>query len=291
VTEWKFAFATSPAPSVFGPLLFAGDVATAIGTAAELGFDGIEVSLRSVTELDAGWLEDELTRTGLQLSAIASGRMFLEDGLSLTAPDETVRRHALERLFDLTAFAAHFSALIIVGLARGARSEAGDGSREMRLLAEGVRECADHAAALGTGVVVEAINRYETRFLNTAQQTLELLDAVGRPNVALLLDVFHMNIEEVTMADAVRAAGSQLGYLHVVDSNRRAPGLGHVEYGSIFSALEAVDYRGWVSAEILPLPDDRSAAGQARAFMRDRVAARGLGSGEVRCLDNEGADT
>lgn len=281
MTGWKLSFATSPAPSVFGPLLFAGDVAAAIGTAAELGFDGIEVSLRSVDEVDAGRLEDELARTGLQLSAVGSGRMFLEDGLSLTASDETVRRRALERLLDLTTFAARFSALVIVGLARGARPEAGDGSREMRLIAEGIGECADHADALGIGVVVEAINRYETRFLNTATETLELLEAVGRPNVALLLDVFHMNIEEVAIADAVRAAGSRLGYLHIVDSNRRAPGLGHVEYGSILSALRAVDYRGWVSAEILPLPDDRTAARQARAFMRDWV--RGTAAGDSDC--------
>lgn len=277
MTPWKLSFATSPAPSVFGPLLFAGDVPGAVGAAAELGFDGIEVSLRAPDEFDAGWLAEELARTGLELSAVGSGRAFLEDGLSLTAADAAVRRRALRRLLDLTAFAARFSAVIIVGLVRGARPEAGDGSREMRLIAEGVRECADHAAALGTSVVVEAINRYETRFLNTAEETLGLLEMVGRPNVTLLLDVFHMNIEEVAIADAVRAAGRRLGYFHLVDSNRRAPGLGHVEFGSIFSALRDVDYRGWISAEILPLPDDSTAVRQARAFMGDRLrdAARG----------------
>lgn len=277
MTAWKLSFATSPAPSVFGPLLFAGDVPGAIGAAAELGFDGIEVSLRTPDELDAGWLAEELARTGLELSAVGSGRAFLEEGLCLTAVDAGLRRRALQRLLDLTAFAARFSAVVIVGLIRGARPEAGNGSREMRLIAEGVRECADHAAALGTGVVVEAINRYETRFLNTAEETLELLRAVGRPNVRVLLDVFHMNIEEVAIADAIRAAGPRLGYLHVVDSNRRAPGLGHVEFGPIFSALREVDYRGWVSAEILPLPDDRAAARQARTFVGDRLwdAARG----------------
>jgi sugar phosphate isomerase/epimerase len=256
---------------VFGPLLFAGDVAGAIGAASELGFDGIEVSLRSADELDAGWLADELTRTDLELCAVGTGRMFLEEGLSLTDAERTVRELALRRLLELTTFAARFSAVVIVGLVRGARPTSADGSREFRSIAEAVTECADHAAGLGTRLVVEAINRYETRFQNTAHETLRLLDAVARPNVTVLLDVFHMNVEEVDMAEAVRAAGPRLGHLHIVDSNRHAPGLGHVDYEPIFAALRETDYRGWVSAEILPLPNDLAAARAALDFMRSRA--------------------
>lgn len=268
---WRVSFATSPAPSVFGPLLFAGDVAGAIGAASGLGFDGIEVSLRSADELDAGWLTDELARTDLELCAVGTGRMFLEEGLSLTDAERTVRERALRRLLELTSFAARFSAVVIVGLVRGARPTSGDGSREFHLIAEAVRECAEHAAGLSTGVVVEAINRYETCFQNTARETLHLLDTVARPNVTVLLDIFHMNVEEVDMADAIRAAGPRLGHLHIVDSNRHAPGLGHVDYDPIIAALSETDYRGWVSAEILPLPNDLAAARAVLDFVRGRA--------------------
>lgn len=275
MSAWKTAFATSPAPSVFGPLLFAGDVEAAVAAAGGLGFDGIEVSLRSPEELDAGRLAEALAGAGLELSAVGTGRAFLEDGLSLSADDRAIRTAALERLLALTVFAARFSAVVIVGLIRGARPASADGSRELGLVAEGVRVCADAAASAGVQVVVEAINRYETRFLNTAEETLRLLDAVDRPNVRVLLDVFHMNIEETVMSDAVRAAGPRLGYFHVVDSNRRAPGLGHVDYGPLLSALRDIDYRGWVSAEVLPLPDDGAAAGQAIDFLRRHESEAG----------------
>ena len=93
---------------------------------------------------------------------------------------------------------------------------------------------------------------------------MELADQ--RSNVKLLLDAFHMNIEEVSIAAAIRQAGDLLGHFHAADSNRRAPGMGHVDYEEITTALHDVRYRGWLSAEVLPLPDDYSAARQAREF-------------------------
>ncbi|MCJ7797110.1 MAG: sugar phosphate isomerase/epimerase [Thermoleophilia bacterium] len=263
------SFDTSAAPTVFGPMLFAGRVPEAIRVAAELGYQGIEISLRSAQELDWDRLREALEQHGLALSALGSGRIFLEDGLSFSDPDAAVRHAAVTRVGGLIDVAAGFCALVIIGLVRGARPSSGDGSRGRAWIAECLGECADRAGAAGIGLVVEAINRYETVFCNTAAETLELLDHVGRGNVGLLLDVFHMNIEEASIAAAIRAAGERLHYFHIVDSNRWAPGFGHVDYGEIMAALQAVGYAGWVSAEILPRPDDYAAARQARAFVAE----------------------
>lgn len=263
------SFATSAAPTVFGPMLFAGRVPEAILAAAELGYQGIEISLRSARELDRDWLRETLEQQGLALSALGSGRIFLEDGLSFSDPDVALRGSAVARVGELIDLAAGFGAPVIVGLVRGARPSSGDGSREHAWIAESLRECADRAAAAGIGLVVEAINRYETVFFNTAEQTLRLVDEVGRDNVGVLLDVFHMNIEETSIASAIRGAGERLHYFHIVDSNRWAPGFGHVDYGEIVAALQAVEYAGWVSAEILPRPSDYEAARQARAFVAE----------------------
>jgi 5-keto-L-gluconate epimerase len=268
----KLSFATSAAPTPFGPMLYAGRVEEAVRVAAELGYDGIEISLRSVEELDRGRLADGLAAHGLRLSALGSGRVFLEDGLSFSHSDVAVRRAAVTRIGEHVEFAASFGAPVIIGLARGARPF-GDGTRERAWIRECLGECADRAGAAGIGLVVEAINRYETLFCNTAEQTLDLLADVGRDNVGVLLDVFHMNIEEVSIADAIRMTAGRLHYFHIVDSNRWAPGFGHVDYGGIVAALQAIGYAGWVSAEILPRPDDYAAAQQARAFVR------GLGGG------------
>ena len=114
-------------------------------------------------------------------------------------------------------------------------------------------------------VLVEPINRYETDFVNRCEEGLELLDEVGGDGVKLLLDTFHMNIEERDLPDAIALAGDRLGYVHMVDSNRHAPGLGHVDFDGVLAALAQIDYRG------LPYPSDREAAAAAAAFFADRL--------------------
>jgi sugar phosphate isomerase/epimerase len=262
VGGWPTSFATSAAPAKFGPLLFAGRLEEAARTAAELGHEGIEVSLRSPEELDRDHLGRLLGRHGLRLAAIGSGRAYLEDGLCLAAADAEERRRAVSRIVDLIEYGAELGAPVIVGLLRGK-----DASPEVwPRLADSMCRCADAAAALGTDVLVEPINRYETPLLCTVHETLAFVNGLQRPNVKLLLDVFHMNIEEVSIGAAIRQAGSLLGHFHVADSNRHAPGFGHVDFDEIIAALNDVDYRGWLSAEVLPLPDDRGAAHQARTF-------------------------
>jgi sugar phosphate isomerase/epimerase len=259
---WPACVATSSGPTGFGPLLFSGRVRECVAVSRELGLEGIEISMRSCDELDRRELETMLDEAGLQLAAVASGRVFLEEGLSLADVDEAGRARAVARVQALTEYAAAFGAPVIVGLVRGRGGGEGDVERFIAAL----QACADHAAELGTGLLVEPINRYETASLNTVAETLAALDRVGRPNVAILLDAFHMNIEEVSLGAAIRTAGARLGYFHVADSNRRAPGMGHTDFDEVVAALSAVGYEGWLSAEVLPLPHDRAAAEQARRF-------------------------
>ncbi len=265
--SWKACVATSSGPTGFGPLLYAGRVAECIAISRELGFEGIEISMRSPDELDRRELEALLRSARLELAAVASGRIFLQDGLSLTDPDEAGRSRAVARVRELIVYAAAFGAPVIVGLARGRGGDAPDGhGQALARFVESMQECADHAAEVGTSLLIEAINRYETALLNRADETLAAVARIGRPNVCILLDAFHMNIEELSIGSAIRAVGKGLGYFHVVDSNRRAPGFGHIDYQEVCSALSEIEYHGWLSAEILPLPSDRAAAKQARSF-------------------------
>ncbi|MGD0997582.1 MAG: sugar phosphate isomerase/epimerase family protein [Thermoleophilia bacterium] len=264
--SWKACVATSAGPTGFGPMLYAGRVGECVAVSRELGFEGIEISMRSPAELDRRELETLLRDAHLELAALASGRVFLEDGLSLTDSDESRRARAVSRVKELLDYGALFGAPVIVGLARGGGPPDGDLDSAVGRFVASMRECADYAAGLGVGLVVEAINRYETALLNTAAQTVAALEQVGRPNVAVLLDVFHMNIEEVSIGDAIRATGARLGHFHLVDSNRRAAGMGHIDFDEVAAALADIGYDGWLSAEVLPLPDDRAAAEQARRY-------------------------
>jgi sugar phosphate isomerase/epimerase len=132
---------------------------------------------------------------------------------------------------------------------------------------EAICECARFAAAHQVQLLIEPINRYETNFINSSTQGLALLEEVGDPELKLLLDTFHMNIEEPDIDAALQMAADRLGYVHVADSNRYAPGQGHIDFLSVLRTLVRIGYQGPITAEILPVPDDVTAIQQAGSFL------------------------
>ncbi|MCJ7583285.1 MAG: sugar phosphate isomerase/epimerase, partial [Anaerolineales bacterium] len=129
-------------------------------------------------------------------------------------------------------------------------------------------ECSAVAHPNGIRLALEPINRYETMLVNTAAQGLELIERVGADNLGLLLDTFHMNIEEPVIEESIRLCGDRIFHFHVADSNRWVPGAGHLDFKSILRTLNAAGYSGWVSGEFLPKPDAETAARQNIAYLR-----------------------
>ncbi len=121
---------------------------------------------------------------------------------------------------------------------------------------------------MGVRLALEPINRYETTLINTVDEGLDLIDRVGADNFGLLLDTFHMNIEEPSIEESIRRAGDRVFHFHVADSNRWYPGAGHLNFRSILSALAEIGYEGFVSGEFLPRPDAETAAREAIVFLR-----------------------
>lgn len=269
VRPFQTTLSLSPNQSVFGPLLFAGQLEEGLRAAAAAGFDGVELSLRTPQEIDVKRLRDQLREAGLAVSGIATSQSFLHDGLAFCHPDPQVRAACVERVKSLVPIAAELKATLILGGIRGrfVGAPASWGPQREGAIVS-MREVARVAISQGVEVVVEPINRYETNFVNTAAEGLALIEAMGEPSVKLLLDTFHMNIEEADISETLRQVGQRIGYVHVADSNRQAPGAGHVPFAKILQTLADLGYDGYVGAEVLPLPDDRSAAQQAGDFLR-----------------------
>ena len=118
----------------------------------------------------------------------------------------------------------------------------------------------DYAAQYDVPLIYEPLNRYETNLCNTVNDGVELLQKSGATNAVLLADLFHMNIEEANVADAIRLGGKHIGHVHFVDSNRQATGAGHTDFAPIAAALKEIDYQGYASAESFPIPDSQAAA-------------------------------
>ena len=137
----------------------------------------------------------------------------------------------------------------------------------MKHVGDALEELGEHAKQYGVPLIYEPLNRYETNLVNTVEAGVRLLRSLSTTNVRLLPDLFHMNIEEQDIAAALREGAGLIGHVHFVDSNRRAAGMGHIDYGPIAAALTETGYSGFASAEVLPWPDPDAAAAQTmRAF-------------------------
>jgi sugar phosphate isomerase/epimerase len=267
----KLSIVVSTHAAQFSAVAFKGDFARALEGVARLGYDGAELAVRDPALLDVAAIKQLLDGYGLAVPAIGTGQAWGEEGLSLTDAEAAVRRRARARLQTHADLAAIFGARLIIGLIRGKLQ--GDMAEQQRAWAvAGLRQVAAYAAQRGVELVLEPINRYETNFLNTVAETLAFLDEVAAPNVGLLFDTFHANIEEPSLAGSLRAAGQHLKHVHTADSNRWAPGSGHLDFAAVVATLRQSGYDGWLSAEILPLPGSaEQAAAQAIAHLRPLV--------------------
>jgi 5-keto-L-gluconate epimerase len=253
-TRQRLSIVVSTQSSQFSAMSYSGELTDTFARIANMGFDGVELAIRDPRSVDNEELLSLADRTGLKISAIGTGQAFVEEGLLLTSARETTRGDAIRRLLDHLELARRAGAVLIIGLIGTSSLDGQSPDRARKHLIAGLRTVAAEAATVDVRLAVEAVNRYESPLLNTAEAGLQLLEDVGAENVGLLLDTFHMNIEERSMAESIRSCGSRLFHFHVADSNRHHPGGGHLDFGEVLSALRDIRYGGFVSGEFLPLP-------------------------------------
>jgi sugar phosphate isomerase/epimerase len=264
----KLSIVLSTQPAQFQAATFKGDLDTNLTRIASLGYDGVELAIRDPRLVNADELERLVRERSLGVPAIGTGQAWGEEGLSFTDPDPAIRQQAIERIQSHFPLAARFGALVIIGLVRGIVRPGMDPQQAMDWLVAALQECCSAARPLGVRLALEPINRYETTLINNAAQGLELIERVGAGNFGLLLDTFHMNIEEPGIETSIRRCGPRIFHFHVADSNRWHPGAGHLDFQSILSTLQETGYKGWVSGEFLPRPDAETAARQGIHFLR-----------------------
>ncbi|GDX96625.1 sugar phosphate isomerase [Planctomycetia bacterium] len=254
-----------------GPFVFHDGLAAGCGAAAELGFDAVEVFPASAADLPLEQLRGLLAAHGLVLAAVGTGAGWVKHGLHVCHADAEIRRQASAFIGAIVDLAGQFGAPAIIGSMQG-RSDA-TVPREAALdhLAAALHELGTRAAAHGQVLLYEPLNRYETNLFNRQAEAAAWLRGRGIRHVKLLCDLFHMNIEEPDMAAALVSCGDLVGHVHWADSNRRAVGLGHTDVAPVVAALESIGYRGFLSAEVFPLPTLHEAARQSLASFHQHV--------------------
>jgi len=269
---FKTAFSLSPLKTNFGPMLFSGNLNEGLKVASELGYDGVELSIKNPLDLDKEDIIRRAKSLKLDIYAIATGQTYYNDGFSFSSEDENKRNNAIKRIKDNIDFAEMVKCKIIIGGILGnIREKFGSGSDNEKRVIDSFYPCLDYAKKKNVIILFEPINRYETFFINTVEEGREFLKVFNYDNLKLVPDTFHMNIEESSLENSLRDNIDFIGYIHLVDSNRQAPGFGHTDLKSIIKTLNEVKYNGVISFEILPLPDSFSAAKQAIKYIKSII--------------------
>jgi sugar phosphate isomerase/epimerase len=234
---------------------------------ARFGYQGIEL-VGEPDRYSAADVRALSRKFHIPVTSILSWCLAGIPGRDPASPDPQERRKALEYGKKCVDLANALEAPILVVLPAPAGRTAPTGApkdeqawlegykQEWDLAVDSLRQLASHAEARGVVLGLEPINRYETFLVNDLDQALEFIAQVDSVQLRLHLDTFHMNLEEADISETIRRAGERLVNLHVSDSNRQAPGLGHFDFTSLIRALKEIGYTGCLTLEPVPPGSD-----------------------------------
>jgi len=217
---------------------------------AKLGYDMVEVPIESPGELDyeriAAISRDEELAVSV-CAVIGADRDLLDQNERVRANGMAYVRHCLDAARALGS--PHVVGPLYSAVGRTWLASADERRRDLDLLVKELTELARYAADRGVTICIEPLNRFETSFINTAAQAVEVVDRVSHPACGILLDAFHMNIEERSIGDAIRLAGPRLRHIHVSENDRGTPGAGHIPWREMATACRDIGYTGAVVIE------------------------------------------
>lgn len=244
-----------------GPFIYWEDIQGACKEAKALGFTGIEIFSPGPEALAKSEAAKIANDHGLKIAALGTGGGWVLHKWTLTSPDEKIRNNARDFIARMIEAGAPFGAPAIIGSLQGRHSESVDQAQAHAYLEDALIYLSQKAKSVGTVLLFEPLNRYESNLIRTIEEGMTLISKVGQTDsLRLLCDLFHMNIEETNMADSLKKCGAILGHVHLADSNRKPAGLGHTDFQPIAAALKDIAYQGYISAEALPLPNSSKAA-------------------------------
>ncbi len=256
---------------------------------AELGFDWIELPLESIEDIDYEQAAAIIRDSGLDVSCCVA----MGPDRDLVHPDKNIRENGMayvRQCIDAvnTVRGTNLVGPIYAAVGRTWQQTAEERAHDLDILVPNLRSLAEYAGDRGVVMGVEPLNRFETSFINLASQVIEVVDRVDHPSCGIMLDTFHMNIEEKFLGDAIRAAGPRLCHLHSCENDRGVPGSGNVDWDGVAHALKDIQYDGPVVIESFtpdvksiaraaaiwrPLAESSDAlAVEGQAFLREKLA-------------------
>ncbi len=214
----------------------------------EAGFDGVEVPLFGPNDLQDSEVRRALVSSGLECTVCS----IIPAGLSLVSDDADVRNKTIEHLRGCIRTCNEIEARVMggplyapVGFLPGRRRT----EEEWKRVVGAFQSLGPDLDRAGVTAAIEPLNRYETYFLNTAEDAAKLCQEIAHQKAGILFDTYHANIEEKNVADAIRVAGPYLKHFHSCENDRGIPGTGHVDWPNVFESIKQTGYDGWLTIE------------------------------------------
>ncbi|MGN6553553.1 MAG: sugar phosphate isomerase/epimerase family protein [Verrucomicrobiota bacterium] len=245
------------------------------------GFDGVEIAIEDPAHIDPAFIKAQLDRHGLVCTSVCA---CFPPSRDLRGTDKQ-QRASISYMKALIDVAGVLGTFVVMGPLYSATGRADavvppEYRKQWQTVVRHMKTICRYAETRGKVICLEPLNRFETDFLNTTDQGLKMIRDVGSPALKLLLDTFHMNIEEKNPADAIRRAGKNVGHIHASASDRGTPGNDHVDWKGVARALKDIRYNGAVVIE--SFTTDVQVIARAAAIWRkiepkrDDIAVNGL---------------
>ena len=246
---------------------YQGPLQKTFGDIAAYGYDGVELMT-----IDPGKLNwDEVKKTaedlGLVVGLVCTGEIYGQLGLSFADPDAGRRREGVDRVNGIIDFAASQNAKVNIGRVRGQYRP--DVAREQteEWAVEAFQAISDHAAPKGVMIALENVTIMQTNFINTMAEARRIIDMTDRPNFRAMIDVFHLNLEERDIYQAIRDYADINVHVHLCDNNRRYPGNCGLDFERIIQTFHDVGYDDLYSTEVFQLPSMEECAKRSIAYL------------------------
>jgi len=213
--------------------------------AKAMGFDLVEIPIEGEKDLDYRKAAEAYRKNGLKSSICA----VMGAKRDPSHPDAAVQKGAISYMRHCIDAAVTMGASVVAGplyaaVGRTWQSTPAQRERDLARCAKNLKVVARYAEDQGVRLALEPLNRFETSFVNLTEQAIQLADLIGSPAVKLMMDTFHANIEEKSLAASIALAGERLIHVHANENDRGTPGTGHVAWAEIGPALKKVGYDG-----------------------------------------------
>ena len=253
------------APSVTA---YQGPLEKSFSDLAALGYDGVEFMSIDPEKLSIKEIKELCKEYGMSVALVCTGEVFGQLHVSFTDQNSGKRMLAVEKVKQLTDFASALDAKINIGRVRGCYlPDTVPKEQTYEWLVESLTEISDYAAGKNVEVAIETVTILQINLLNTLKEAKQVIEKVDRNNLRLMMDTFHLNIEEKDVCSAIRDYADYNIHVHLCDNNRRYPGNCALDFPRIITTFHETGYDSCFSTEIMQIPDMYEAAKRSMEYL------------------------